>query len=74
MVEWKDISTAPLDGSWVVVRSGDAQPCLARYNDDKEGWEEVWYLDADDLGYDEWPLTHWCEVSDLPHPQTNQTA
>lgn len=59
--EYQDISTAPEDGTWVVVVCVEGEtmyePSIACFCDGE--WMEYRHFIRGEVDYDEWPVTHW---------------
>jgi len=65
---WQDISTAPRDGTPVILGEAGAQPQLARWLSLPEG--EGWFsFESDISGFNPWrafPPSHWMPLPDPP--------
>ncbi|MEO0782531.1 MAG: hypothetical protein AAFZ46_12285 [Pseudomonadota bacterium] len=61
-IDWQDISTAPLDGSWVAVWSRGGIPDVARFNVEMQAWETVEHVAIGEITYESWPLTDWAPL------------
>lgn len=62
MSEWRDIATAPRDGTWVLIAAVDLHPCDAQWARDDFGDNEGWF---DAAGFFSTQPTHW---QPLPEP------
>lgn len=63
MNAWKDISTAPKDGTPILVCVSGCWPDTVAWNAKQEAWEEG---DGSFSTLDDWPLTHWMPLPEPP--------
>ncbi len=62
--DWQPITTAPMDGTLVIITDGQIMEFARNYGNDC-GW---WSMDKVDFNYGQWDkeLTHWMPAPPLP--------
>jgi hypothetical protein len=76
--EWQPISTAPKDGTWLLVRGDSGYingPCrvhIARYQPDYHPWSPWQTSEACDFIDDGGQPTHWAALAPLPQSEPTE--
>ncbi len=69
---WQDISTAPKNGTEILVVKMGFIPAVAWWDVHQEGWHHCQECQYSDESRTSWDLTHWMPLPSPPEAQPQQ--